>query len=244
MASPFVWHDPFLNMDVTNALDASSVIPPPADSQLDPVCSPLYNQAHFGQMEPYSSRYSLDSNASTSSSTFDFNLSPMSSGSSGSVAQDASTLASSPPSPRTQPTPEQCSAPPAPQKPKRGRPRLDRSAFPLNQHNKRLPHNQVERKNREGINASLERLRKLIPSLCQNDKLSGLLDPPKPSKAMILEGAIERIKEIEKERDLSRAECKRMRRAWEAAGGCKAALESGAFRPRANVSDRIGSCGD
>tara|TARA_R110002003_G_scaffold9_16_gene513 strand:- start:17818 stop:18729 length:912 start_codon:yes stop_codon:yes gene_type:complete len=64
----------------------------------------------------------------------------------------------------------------------------------------RLPHNQVERKYREGLNAELERLRKAVPTLPQSEDGGGM-GQPKPSKAMVLSGAIDYIKRIEKERD-------------------------------------------
>ncbi|KAF2675958.1 hypothetical protein K458DRAFT_253115, partial [Lentithecium fluviatile CBS 122367] len=70
----------------------------------------------------------------------------------------------------------------------------------------RLPHNQVERKYRENLNAELERLRRAIPTLPQNAAVDGgAMGQPKPSKAMVLAGAIEYIKAIERERDELRA---------------------------------------
>jgi hypothetical protein len=103
---------------------------------------------------------------------------------------------------------------------KRGRPRLDRnlsdtpsissnhsnhsasSAKHQCQQNRssRLPHNQVERKYREGLNSELERLRRAVPTLPQSDE-GQLMGQPKPSKAMVLAGAIEYIRKIERERD-------------------------------------------
>ncbi|KAL6710736.1 hypothetical protein ACN47E_007793 [Coniothyrium glycines] len=95
---------------------------------------------------------------------------------------------------------------------KRGRPRLDRSktgsqssASMKGRRPTRLPHNQVERKYREGLNSELERLRKTVPTLPQNTE-GDLLGQPKPSKAMVLSSAIDYIKKIERERDLLRAE--------------------------------------
>src|SRR3712207_8387256 len=43
----------------------------------------------------------------------------------------------------------------------------------------RLPHNQVERKYREGLNAELERLRRAVPTLPQSDE-AGAMGQPKP----------------------------------------------------------------
>jgi hypothetical protein len=100
---------------------------------------------------------------------------------------------------------------------KRGRPRLDRnlSDTPSTSSNhstssskhqcqqnrtSRLPHNQVERKYREGLNSELERLRRAVPTLPQSDE-GQLMGQPKPSKAMVLAGAIEYIRKIERERD-------------------------------------------
>lgn len=90
---------------------------------------------------------------------------------------------------------------------KRGRPRLDRATMPLSVNFKkmqshRVPHNQVERKYREGLNSELERLRKAIPTLPRaND--GNAMGMPRPSKAMVLAGAIDYIKRIERERDIA-----------------------------------------
>ncbi|EAT85022.1 hypothetical protein SNOG_07556 [Parastagonospora nodorum SN15] len=93
---------------------------------------------------------------------------------------------------------------------KRGRPRLDQldtesqSAGPSSakcQRSSRLPHNQVERKYREGLNSELERLRKAVPTLSKSEE--ALI---KPSKGMILSSAIDYIKSIERERDALREE--------------------------------------
>jgi hypothetical protein len=94
---------------------------------------------------------------------------------------------------------------------KRGRPRLDRTQTSdsvstttnsgcKKMQTHRLPHNQVERKYREGLNSELERLRKAVPTLPQSDE-AGVMGQPKPSKAMVLAGAIEYIRKIERERD-------------------------------------------
>lgn len=93
---------------------------------------------------------------------------------------------------------------------KRGRPRINRSETdPTNYSTSdslksrpsyRLPHNQIERKYREGLNSELERLRLAVPTLPQRDS-SDLAGPPKPSKATVLASAIDYIKAIETERD-------------------------------------------
>lgn len=103
---------------------------------------------------------------------------------------------------------------------KRGRPRLDRnetisstsSPSFKSQKTGRLPHNQVERKYREGLNAELERLRRAVPSLPQSDE-AGAMGQPKPSKAMVLASAIEYIRKIETERDVLKAENEKLRNA-------------------------------
>ncbi|KAJ4985378.1 helix-loop-helix DNA-binding domain-containing protein [Stagonosporopsis vannaccii] len=111
------------------------------------------------------------------------------------------------------------STPKRPQR-KRGRPRLDRtetisstsSPSSKSQKTGRLPHNQVERKYREGLNAELERLRRAVPTLPQSDE-AGAMGQPKPSKAMVLASAIEYIRKLETERDALRADNDRLRQA-------------------------------
>ncbi|EFQ87138.1 hypothetical protein CFE70_003708 [Pyrenophora teres f. teres 0-1] len=102
---------------------------------------------------------------------------------------------------------------------KRGRPKMDRrstdsqlvtSPSAKSQRTKRLPHNQVERKYREGLNAELERLRNAVPILRHRDEPGGMAQP-KPSKAMILASAIEYIQSIEKENELLKEENERLR---------------------------------
>ncbi|KAF2848762.1 hypothetical protein T440DRAFT_400544 [Plenodomus tracheiphilus IPT5] len=101
---------------------------------------------------------------------------------------------------------------------KRGRPRLEHSSTDSksttpsskSQRSGRLPHNQVERKYREGLNSELERLRKAVPSLPQSDE-GGVMGQPKPSKAMVLSSAIEYIRKIKNERDTLKEENERLR---------------------------------
>lgn len=121
---------------------------------------------------------------------------------------------------RESPSDAELNEEPAPKRPlrKRGRPRLDRTASMCESNisspassstckaqgngrpSHRLPHNQVERKYREGLNNELERLRKAVPTLPQGEE--GIaMGTPKPSKAMVLAGAIEYIKRLERERD-------------------------------------------
>ncbi|KAF2994965.1 hypothetical protein E8E13_003107 [Curvularia kusanoi] len=115
--------------------------------------------------------------------------------------------------------PEEQPAPTRPQR-KRGRPRLDRNetvsstSSPSSKNLKtgRLPHNQVERKYREGLNAELERLRRAVPTLPQSDE-AGAMGQPKPSKAMVLASAIEYIQKLEEERDALKLDNDRLRQA-------------------------------
>jgi hypothetical protein len=71
---------------------------------------------------------------------------------------------------------------------------------------RRLPHNQVERKYRESLNTQLESLRRVVPSLQQNQgacdgaDIEDLPTPSKPSKAVILASATAYIKQQEKDR--------------------------------------------
>jgi len=75
----------------------------------------------------------------------------------------------------------------------------------------RTPHNQVERKYREGLNAEMERLRLAIPATARWENGSGA-GSPKPSKAMVLACAIDYIKDIERQRDLLLRENSLLRR--------------------------------
>ncbi|KNG50207.1 hypothetical protein TW65_03126 [Stemphylium lycopersici] len=111
---------------------------------------------------------------------------------------------------------------------KRGRPKMDRRSTESQlvatsptlkcQRTKRQPHNQVERKYREGLNSELERLRKAVPGLRQSDE-AGKIGQPKPSKAMILASAIEYIEAVERERDALREENERLCRNQGTMGG-------------------------
>ena len=185
-----------------------------------------YDMSLYNHLDTSRSKFSIDSAAQATS---DFGVSPLSNQSRtpslcGDVPPEDSTLISPPHSPH--PSLRSDSKDSAikledsslnPPRRKRGRPRLDRSTTSFStssvqsQRTQRLPHNQVERKYREGLNASLERLRKTIPAFSGEGDLGGLLSTPRPSKAMILEGAIEHIKAIEKERDEYRDEIRRLR---------------------------------
>lgn len=199
----------------------------------------VHDMLSYNHLDTFLSDFAINS---TTHAASDSGVSPLSNPSRtpslcGDVPLDDSTLVSPPHSPHSSLRleskdsaikPKDCSLN-LPRR-KRGRPRLDRSTTSLStssssvqsQRTQRLPHNQVERKYREGLNASLERLRKTIPAFCEDNDLGGLLSTPRPSKAMILEGAIEYIKAIEKERDEYRGEIGRLRRSvgggWDANG--------------------------
>lgn len=107
---------------------------------------------------------------------------------------------------------------------KRGRPRLDRSGTDAHsntsslaskfQRTGRLPHNQVERKYREGLNSELERLRRAVPSLLQSVD-GDVVSQSKPSKATILAGAVDYIRKLESETNALQEENRRLRLAQE-----------------------------
>ena len=113
--------------------------------------------------------------------------------------------------------------PEPPPKRKRGRPKLNRSDSSPGSMNiddkrsgsstrtpARLPHNQVERRYREGLNAELEKLRSAVPTLHY-----GETDPtnatPKASKATVLSAAVDYIKSLEAQRECLFAENERLR---------------------------------
>jgi hypothetical protein len=104
---------------------------------------------------------------------------------------------------------------------KRGRPRMTsrkestssaasssiKKASSLSSKSTRTPHNQVERKYREGINSEMERLRLAIPITARwengsSASASSAIGSPKASKAMVLACAIDYIHEVERQRDL------------------------------------------
>jgi len=141
--------------------------------------------------------------------------------------------------------------PETPPKRKRGRPRLVRadsessygdSTSRKSRVSKRQPHNEVERKYREGLNAELERLRMAIPTLPQWDSQS-LNGPPKPSKATVLASAIDYIHKMELERDRLQRENEVLRASRRMAAGLNVKmngrLKDYAWqRPQASVSLR------
>ena len=118
--------------------------------------------------------------------------------------------------PSDHPSSEEATTTPPPRK--RGRPRLHRNPSGSSErilasdkiaHPQRVPHTQVERKYREGLNTELERLRRAVPTLLQSQK-ADVIGAAKPSKAMVLAAAIEYIKTIERERDEALFEVQRL----------------------------------
>ncbi|KAF2256865.1 hypothetical protein BU26DRAFT_499478 [Trematosphaeria pertusa] len=186
--------------------------------------SSSFNSAPFGRLEQFPSGFAFD----TASNAFESSVSPVTAHSrtpslcgDGPHYQAPSSPELSPrPTLKREPTDEgvELEEDPMPKRPqrKRGRPRLDRSNTDTSStsskchRTSRLPHNQVERKYREGLNAELERLRRTVPTLPQSEE-GGVMGQPKPSKAMVLAGAIDYIKKIEKERDMYREENDRLR---------------------------------
>jgi hypothetical protein len=73
----------------------------------------------------------------------------------------------------------------------------------------RLPHKQIERKYRDGLNLEIERLRKAVPTLLQSTD-SGLTGVAKPTKGVVLAAAIKYILKIEQERDSAIDEIERL----------------------------------
>lgn len=182
--------------------------------------------APFGKLEQFSFGFSFDPISTEPFETACFSPNTHISSRTPSLCGDAPEKAS-PSSPRNMKrespsSPDSASEEPIPKRPqrKRGRPRLDRvetvsstsSPSSKSQKTGRLPHNQVERKYREGLNAELERLRRAVPTLPQSDE-AGAMGQPKPSKAMVLASAIEYIRKIEAERDALKAENERFRQA-------------------------------
>ena len=184
-----------------------------------PPPSPTFQSTQFGSFEPPVSGFSFGTGFSPhrTPSIGDDNpqqLHP-------SNSRDASRR----PSLKREPSEEETTADthPTPRPRKRGRPRLSQtqnmtSTSTTSTENssstmsRRLPHNQVERKYRENLNAELERLRRAIPTLPRNNAVDGgVVVQPKPSKAMVLAGAIEYIEKLERERDEYRADCERLR---------------------------------
>lgn len=101
---------------------------------------------------------------------------------------------------------------------KRGRPRLYRTpsvsaeeALQLRspQRASCVPHKQIERKYREGLNMEFERLRRAVPTLPQCVE-ANVIGVTKPSKGMVLAAAIDYIERIERERDTALDEIERL----------------------------------
>ncbi|KAH7412360.1 hypothetical protein DE146DRAFT_593732, partial [Phaeosphaeria sp. MPI-PUGE-AT-0046c] len=100
---------------------------------------------------------------------------------------------------------------------KRGRPRLHATSSVLAEEVSQLrsphrstcvPHKQIERKYREGLNMEFERLRRAVPTLPQCAD-ANVIGATKPSKGMVLAAAIDYIGRIEAERDAALDEIER-----------------------------------
>lgn len=103
-----------------------------------------------------------------------------------------------------------------PPKRKRGRPRLPApTEAPIHHSTSRIsrsqcvPHTEVERKYREKLNTELDRLRRAVPCLLQNDAANSV-GAAKISKSVVLAVAIDYIKELERQRDMAVDEVKRL----------------------------------
>jgi hypothetical protein len=94
---------------------------------------------------------------------------------------------------------------------KRGQPKLDpiacsvSGALAEDQCTTSIPHNMVERKYRQGLNAQLERLRRAVPTLLQSSDRDGI-GQPKLSKSMVIAAAIDHIEMVTQERDILQKE--------------------------------------
>ena len=94
---------------------------------------------------------------------------------------------------------------------KRGRPRKSSSSSSCSSttssgqcnepRSTRLPHAAIERKYREGMNAALERLRRVVATLPQDNE-DGTSKSTRLSKPMIIAGAIEYIESLERDKAL------------------------------------------
>lgn len=200
-----------------------------ATTKNNPAFRPTFNPTPFGQGEQYPSGFSLNPTTLEANGSACFSPETQTSSRTPSLCGDAPQQAQRSPSlsPRalkrespSSPTSFSETTPKQPQR-KRGRPRLDRGTTDAHsptssgsitkyQRAGRLPHNQVERKYREGLNSELERLRRAVPTLPQSDD-GAVMGQPKPSKATVLSSAIEYIHRIEAERDVLKEENERLR---------------------------------
>ncbi|KAF2830168.1 hypothetical protein CC86DRAFT_285937 [Ophiobolus disseminans] len=195
-------------------------------TESQPEFQQAYYQAPFGQLDPFASGFSLDPASINAFESTPFSPTTPTSSRTPSLCGDAQQQARSPPlSPPLvkreasfSPALGEETASARPLR-KRGRPRLDRvaadsqstgSSSGKQSRGGRLPHNQVERKYREGLNSELERLRKTVPTLPQIED-GGAMGQPKPSKAMVLSSAIDYIRKIENERDALKEEVEKLR---------------------------------
>lgn len=108
---------------------------------------------------------------------------------------------------------------------KRGRPRKDCASpetfTPITRRHsdgtRRIPHNEVERKYREGLNASFRKLQCAVPALSQLS--DAIIGTARPSKAVVIDSAIEYIHRLEKERDKARFLLERLKNCSSCRGG-------------------------
>jgi hypothetical protein len=164
---------PVFFANTTKSVDSTSPVVPTTGTKPKSTLDSPFVQSPLRQLSVFS--YDSPFDANQISSTSDFIISPLSDDShtpslGGDVLQNAAALASPPLSPRSQLRRESvfksddCSQSSNRPKRKRGRPCLDRSSSSLcslstkMQRSQRLPHNQVERKYRKGLNACLEHL--------------------------------------------------------------------------------------
>ncbi|PVH91274.1 hypothetical protein DM02DRAFT_664167 [Periconia macrospinosa] len=198
---------------------AQTVVPAATTTaNVDPRAS--VSSAPFGRLEPYSSSFPFDPPVNADS--FGCGMSPRDPSPTPSLDGDGEQHVSFSPHPLKRESSSSSASeadgerPPKRPQRKRVRPRLDRSlttklkSSSTSKYRQRLPHNQVERKYREGLNAELERLRRAVPTLPQGHE-GVAMGQAKPGKAMVLAGAIDYIKKIEQERDMLAAELDGMR---------------------------------
>jgi hypothetical protein len=206
-----------------SALDPSTFNHTPATND-QPGYKESYFEPPFGQLN-YTPGSSLDPayvNPNEPAPLFPISQSSKTLSICGNAPEKAYSLSPSPSSRiikrELQVSPEEQTAPKKAQR-KRGRPRLDSldtnshatgSSSLKSQRTQRLPHDQVERKYREGLNSELERLRKAVPTLPHGYD-GGAIGQPRPSKALILSSAITYIRSIEKERDTLKAEVEQVK---------------------------------
>lgn len=86
----------------------------------------------------------------------------------------------------------------------RGAPSRSRRDFAPSKPGQRVPHNLIERRYRDNLNAQIEELRSNLPTLrdaysCNNDVEDCVVPPRIPSKAVVISSASDYIKQLESE---------------------------------------------